>query len=170
MNKIIIITISILLACCSIGTAQTPTSASLNEGKTVSETIKLMDGQWRMMYKVINGGTIFYDKRYVFNTATNSMQFTIDTMSIHTFEIDGRGRTNYAINWEEAGGELTVNEWDVSGSWDLKQTSSGIDLHISNAYYDGCPTIIRRVVNINDRQLILQDIKTGDQYYYKRRS
>lgn len=170
MNKIIIITISILLACCAIGTAQTPVQTSLNEGKTVSETIKLMDGQWRQIYKVVDDGTIFYDKRYVLNTATNMMQLSIDTMSIHTFEIDGRGRTKYAINWEEASGELTANERELASSWDLKQTDFGIDLYIKNAYYKGCPDIVRRVVNINDRQLILQDLKTGYQYYYKRRS
>jgi len=168
MNKILIITVTIFLACCSMGTAQTTESTSLNDGKTVSETLKALDGQWRMMYKVINGGTIFYDKRYSFNTQTNTMGFSIDTMSIHSFEIDSKGRTEYAINWEE-NGVVVVNEWDVSGSWSVKQTDDGIDLHITNAYYEGCPRIIRRIINVNDRQLILQDLKTGDQYYYKRR-
>lgn len=168
MNKIVIITVAILLACCSMGIAQTPESVSLNTGKTVAETLKSLDGEWRMMYKVLDSGTIFYNKRYSFNMQTNAMGFSIDTMSIHSFNIDSRGTTEYAINWEE-NGAIVVNEWDVSGSWNLKESDDGIDLHINNAYYDGCPTIIRRVVNVNNRQLILQDLKTGDQYYYKRR-
>lgn len=161
----VIITLTILVMGYSISIAQ---SSSQKEGKTVSETLKLIDGQWRMMYKIIDGNVI-YDRRYQLNNQTSTMQLHVDTMSIHTYNIDDRGRTKYTVNWENPDGQVTINDWDVSGSWDVKQTADGIDIHVMNAYYPGCPNIIRRVVNINEKQLLLQDSQTGDQYYFTRR-
>ncbi len=152
---------------CTIGIAQ-PGEETSREGKTVSETLKAMKGEWRMMYKIM-GESIIYDRHYQINPETNRYELRKDTSSIHTFDITRNGRTSYKVNREDAMGQLIVNDWDISGSWDLKQTEKGIDLHIMNAYYDGCPTIVRRIINVNDRQLWLQDPGTGTQYYYVKR-
>ena len=155
-----------LMTFCTIAMAQ-PAETS-REGKTVSETLKAMKGEWRMMYKIM-GENILYDNHYQLNPETNRYELRKDTSSIHTFGITRLGRTSYKVNREDINGQLIVNDWDISGSWDLKQTDNGIDLHIVNAYYNGCPTIIRRIINVNDRQLWLQDSQTGTQYYYVKR-
>ena len=156
-----------LMAFCTVGIAQ-PEEETPREGKTVSETLKAMNGEWRMMYKIM-GESIVYDNQYQVNPETNRYELRKDTSSIHTFSITRNGRTSYKVNREDVNGQLIVNDWDISGSWDLKQTDKGIDLQIINAYYDGCPTIVRRIVNVNDRQHWLQDSETGTQYYYVKR-
>lgn len=171
MHKIMLILIT-LMTFCTIGIAQ-PGEETLREGKEVSETLKAMKGEWRMMYKIMSDSTnnpiIIYDRQYQLNPETNRYELRKDTSSIHTFGITRNGRTSYKVNREDTSGQLVVNDWDISGSWDLKQTSNGIDLHIMNAYYKGCPTITRRIVNVNDRQLWLQDSESGTQYYYVKR-
>jgi len=165
MHKAMLILMT-LMTICTVGTAQP--EETTREGKTVSETLKSMKGQWRMMYKIMEDN-IIYDRHYQINPETNRYELRKDTSSIHTFDITRLGRTSYKVNREDSGGQLVVNDWDISGSWDLKQTDKGIDLHIMNAYYDGCPTVVRRIVNVNDRQLWLQDPETGTQYYYVRK-
>jgi|GEM_PF-785397 len=165
MQKIMLIFVA-LIAFCTIGVAQP--AETQREGKTVSETIKALDAEWRMMYKIM-GESIVYDNHYQLNTTTNKYELKKDTSSIYKFNINQNGRTLYTVNREDVTGQLVVNDWDISGTWDLKQTADGIDLHIMNAYYPGCPTIIRRIINVNGKQLLLQDSETGTQYYYVKR-
>ena len=165
MQKLLLIIT--LISFSIIGVAQ-PAEETQRQGKTVSETLKAMDGEWRMMYKIM-GESIVYDRHYQVNPETNRYELRKDTSSIHTFSITQAGRTSYTVNRENSNGQLIVNDWDIAGSWDLKQTDNGINLYIINAYYDGCPTIVRRVINVNDRQLWLQDPETGTQYYYVKR-
>jgi len=166
MHKIMLILIT-LITFCTIGIAQPEDTQ--REGKEVSETLKAMKGEWRVMYKIM-ADTILYDHHYQLNPETNRYELRRDTSSIHTFDITRIGRTSYKVNREDVNGQLIENDWNISeGSWSLKQTSEGIDLHIMDAYYKGCPTIVRRVINVNDRQLWLQDSETGTQYYYVKR-
>lgn len=154
-----------LIACM---TAYGQTEPVQSKGKDVAETLSLIKGQWRFVYKIIEN-EVHYDTRIQPNAANTKMEVVVDTMAIHSFQIDERGRTKYAINWENALGDLIVNEWDVSGKWDVKQTPNGIDVHILDAYFPGCPPIIRRIVNINKKQLFLQESQSGDKYYYEKR-
>ena len=164
MKKIIILT---LFFSCGFIT-QNHAQDYLKEGKTVAETLKILKGQWRMMYRIVND-EIFYTKHLRYDETRKKMVMAVDTVGIHTFEMDVNGNTRYRSNVEDATGELIINDWDIDGTWTLKQTDGGIDLHILDAYFKGCPPIIRRIINVNERQLLLQDLTTGDKYYYKRR-
>ncbi len=158
-----------LMAFCTVGIAQ-PEEETPREGKTVSETLKAMNGEWRMMYKIISDTIRVYDRQYQVNPETNRYELRKDTSNIHIFGIDNVGNTPYKVSREDSNGQLIENDWSPSkGSWSLKQTDTGIDLHIINAYYKGCPTIVRHIVNVNDRQLWLQDSQTGTEYYYVKR-
>ncbi len=165
MKRIILFVLAGLLSVMSV---QAQTADVQPKGKDVAETLRLIKGQWRFVYKIIEN-EVHYDTRVQPNADQTKMEIVIDTMAIHSYKMDQRGRTQYVVNWENATGDLIVNDWDVSGKWDIKQTPNGIDVHVLDAYYPGCPPIIRRVVNINQRQLLLQDSTTGDKYYFERR-
>ncbi|MEM7105985.1 MAG: hypothetical protein AAF502_22810 [Bacteroidota bacterium] len=140
--------------------------ASAGGKYTVSEVLNDIKGQWRQQYKIIDGN-IFYDRRYL--QTSKGVMLAIDTSSIHTFRVDQRGRTKYSINWEEANGQLQFDDANSNASWDLKQGAEGVNLIIRDAYYAGCPIITRRIVRINQQQLLVLDLQTGDHYYYTRR-
>ncbi|MEO1436229.1 MAG: hypothetical protein AAFV80_11885 [Bacteroidota bacterium] len=167
MHRIWIGLVLFSVICINRATAQPPSEEP--PVYTVSNVLRELKGQWRLQYKIIDD-QVFYDRRYK-QTANGSVQLVVDTFAIHSFMIDTRGRTEYRLNWESPDGELESNMTGTNGSWDLKQSPEGVNLLIRDAYYKGCPVLTRRVIRINAQQLLVQDLETGDVYYFtKRRS
>ena len=116
------------------------------------------------MYKIINGD-IVYERSFRMGYR-NAME--LDTNQIHTYAIDQLGRTDYFVDYQDPDGEIHTNEMNSAGSWDLKKENGEVLVIIKDAYYKGCPQIRRRVIRINKEQMLLEDLTTGDQFYYKR--
>jgi len=130
---------------------------------TVSETLNLLKGQWRYMYKLY-GEDIFYNHSYRSGVAV------IDTMEIHSYEIDATGKTRYYTDWEDADGSQALNAAQTFGSWDLeKAVDGGVVIVLRNAFFKGCPNIRRKVSMINKKQMLLIDPGTGDKYYFHKK-
>lgn len=130
---------------------------------TVSETLNLLKGQWRYMYKLI-GEDIFYNHSYGAGRAV------IDTLEIHSYEIDGMGTTRYYTDWEDTDGSQALNAANSSGSWDLEKAPNGVVIVLRDAFFKGCPEIRRKVEMINKKQMLLLDPDTGDKYYFHRKT
>jgi len=130
---------------------------------SVSETLNLLKGQWRYMYKLI-GDDIFY------NQAFGSGRAVIDTSEIHTYSITAAGATKYFTDWENVDGTQALNAANSTGSWDLEKAPGGdVVIVLRNAFFKGCPQIRRKVLMINTKQMLLLDPNTGDRYYFNRK-
>jgi len=130
---------------------------------TVSETLKLLKGQWRYMYKLI-------DDQVFYNHSFGSGKAVIDTMEIHTYEIEATGETRYYTDWEDKDGSQALNAAGTRGSWDLEKSPDGVVIVLRDAFFKGCPDIRRKEVMINDKQMLLLDEEMNDKYYFKRKT
>ncbi len=139
----------------------------VQEPLTISYCLQEIKGDWRFHYKIIND-QIQYDRRYV-NYGGQGSKLSIDTTAIHTYDIDSRGRTSYNLNWEENDGELKFMETNTKSSWDLRQGKDGVQIVLKDAYYPGCPEVVRYIVRLNKSQMLTVDPLTRDYYFYTRR-
>ena len=162
MRKIAI-PVFVIISCllCGSVSAQPPAQQS---PLTVSEALNLLKGQWRFMYKIIDG-EIMYERNFRHGSRN---QMEVDTNQIHTYGIDQLGRTDYFIDFQNPDGEIRSNEIDSPGSWDLQKVAGGVDIVVRDAYFRGCPEIRRRILRINKAQMLIEDKQTGDQFYFKR--
>lgn len=129
---------------------------------TVSETLNLLKGQWRYMYKLI-GDDIFYNHSYNGGVAMK------DTLEIHTYDINSAGATQYYTDWEDKDGSQAMNGANSSGSWDIEKAPDGVVIVLRDAFFKGCPAIRRNILLINKKQMLLLDPETGDKYYFHRK-
>ncbi len=163
MKKLILFALLFCFLSNAFVTAQTSTVKAEQPKYTVGDALSLLKGEWRFMYKIVEEQIVY--NRSFRHGAKGYLQ--IDTMEVHTYNIDALGRTEYFVDWEDPDGSIKPNEANSSGSWDLEKVNDGIDIVIKDAYFKGCPDIRRRVLIINSKQMLLLDIDTGDKHYYK---
>ena len=159
MNRLQLIVLTVALSIISI-----TQSIGQNDFSPVQkQQISFLDGNWRVMYKMVEGEKFYNIKR----ETVYGGDPMIDTNTINSFLIDNEIK-KFGVRFQDSYGNIEPKLNELIGRWSLEKVNGDIDIVVKNAYFKGSPPMRYTLRSVNQNNLRVYDHANGNVIVMKR--